>query len=96
MLDNAVALLWWEAVITLTAGTTAVTYRLRRGTTATGTLVNVAQAITVTASTTIKHSGHYIDTAGIVAGQQYSLTAQMTAAAANSTVNDGCISVLVP
>lgn len=93
--DNALILVFWEAVITLTAGTTACTFRLRRGTTTAGALVNVAQAITVTASTTIKFSGVYQDTPGIVAAQQYSLSATMTAAAANSTVNDGCIAAVV-
>lgn len=93
--DNALVLVTWEVVVTLTAGTTAITPRLRRGSALTSTLVNVATAITVTASTTVKLSGHYLDLPGLAAGLQYSLTLQMTAAGANSTVNDGAMSAIV-
>ena len=95
-LDNALVLIFWEVVFTLTAGTTAITARLRRGTTTGGTLINVAQAVTVTASTTVRMAGCYFDTPGVVASQQWSLTLQATAAAANTTVNDGSITALVP
>src|SRR2546423_5725345 len=86
--DGAQVLLFIYCVITLTAGTSAFTPRLRRGTTTGGTLINVAQAITVTASTTFEYSSWYPDSPGVVAEQQWSLTMTMTAAGANSTVQD--------
>lgn len=87
-IDNAEVLIWWMANITLTGSTTAFTARLRRGNALASTLVNVAQAVTAAANTTILINGCYRDTPGVVAGVQYSLSVQMTAAAANSTVND--------
>jgi hypothetical protein len=93
--DNAQVLISYSAIITLTAGTTALTMRIRRGATATDTVVNVATAQTVAASTTVQVSGCYIDSPGVVDGAQYSLTIQATAAGANSTVNDGCLQAIV-
>lgn len=89
--DNAEVLLEWFVIVALTAGTTAITARLRRGASATSTVVDVPTAVTVTASTTVRISGCYRDLPGVAAGLQYSLTLQMTAAGANSTVNDGCL-----
>jgi hypothetical protein len=92
--DNALVIVMWYAIITLTAGSTAITMRLRRGNALTSAVVNVPTAQAVTASTVIQLSGTYVDTPGIVAGLQYSLTAQLTAAGANSTPNDICLTAI--
>jgi hypothetical protein len=94
-IDNALILLFWEVEISLSAASTAVQFRIRRGTTTSGTLVNALSNTTVTAATVIRFCGHYIDTPGIVAGQQWSLSAAVLSASGNSTVQDGCISALV-
>lgn len=93
--DNAIVLITWEVVVTLTAGTTAITPRLRRGLGTTDTLINIAQAINVAATTTVKMSGSYRDQPGVAAALNYSLTLQMTGAAANSTPNDVCLTAFV-
>src|SRR5262249_19992357 len=95
-LDNALVLVQWYVIFTLTAGTTAMTLRLRRGSTTADTLVNVATALTVTASTVVQMSGCYIDSPGVTANMVYSVTLQATAAAANTTCNDGCLIATVP
>lgn len=92
--DNASLVLVWFAAVTLTAGSTAVTWRLRRGLLVTSPLINQVVALNVAASTTIAFNGICADTPGIVAAQQYVLTFQATGAAANSTLVDGALAVL--
>ena len=93
-IDYEMVLLFWYAVLTTGAGTTALTARLRRGSTATGTAVNTPTAIAASASTAVNLAGSYIDTPGIVASQQYVLTLQATGASGNATVADVCISAI--
>ncbi len=87
-LDFAQILLFWYIVLTVGAAGNAIIPRLRRGTTIAGTLVNVAFNQTAVAGNIVASSGSYADTPGAVAGQQYSLTMQVNAATANSTVQD--------
>lgn len=93
-IDNALVLVLWTFSIALAAATATLSMRLRRGTTTGGTLVNVSLAPTVTASATVMFAGHYFDTPGVVAGQQYSMCVVCGSAGANSTVNDVCITAL--
>ncbi len=93
-LDNAQVQIFWFYVMTLAAGTTAVSYRIRRGSGVAGTQVNVNSIIAEVASTVICRSGTYIDTPGVVAGQQYSLTVLTVAAGAAGTIQDACITVM--
>jgi hypothetical protein len=88
-------LLFWEVNFTLTAGTTFVTYRLRKGTAVTGTIVLAESPVNVAASTSILGAGHFLDAPGLSAGVQYSLTMQLTAAGANTTINNGSLSAIV-
>lgn len=75
-------------LVSMTHGTgaTAVTMRVRRGTTITGTLVGEANALSVTAGNSSEQNFGVLDSPGEVAGQQYVLTAQFTAATGNSTI----------
>lgn len=90
-LDFAQVLLFWYAVISLGASITSWGAKIRRGAALTSPLVNVAAGPAVIPTACSFFSGMYIDTPGAVAGQQYSLTATMTAATTNSTVNDVCL-----
>lgn len=93
--DSAQLVLIFNALVTLTGSTTAVTWRIRRGILVTSPLVNQGVSIPAAANTNISFNGSYADTPGIVTSQQYVLTFQATAAAANSTLVDGAFSVLV-
>ena len=75
--------------IAVTAGTaaTAVTVRVRRGTTTAGTLVGGAEPATVVAGNQYPLGFDALDFPGPVAGQQYVVTAQQTAATANGAVS---------
>lgn len=74
--------------IAVTAGTaaTAVTVRVRRGTTTAGALVSAAEPTTVVAGNQYTLGFDALDSPGAVAGQQYVVTAQQTAATANGPV----------
>jgi len=93
-LDNQIVLVFWEVVCTLGAAQTTFAINLRRGTSASGTLVNVGSSRTTVASTTVDFAGVYFDTPGVVAGQQYSIGVNANGAAAAGTVVDGCIIVI--
>lgn len=82
-----IMLVWYIAA---QAGNTTTTYtaRLRRGTTAGGTLVNVATAIPCTGNAIFEASGAYVDTPGAVSAQQYSLTITNAGGSGNGLVND--------
>jgi hypothetical protein len=90
ILDFAQVLLFWYLVTTVGTGTTGMSYRIRRGTTTSGTQINpVDGPQPVVASQNWFQSGCFIDTPGAVAGQQYSLTIQgaaTTGAGATETV----------
>ncbi len=91
-LDFSQIFLQWACDILAGTGTTALVFRLRRGTTAAGTLINAAAwTHTLAAGNSAVLSGAYFDTPGAVAGQQYSLTVSQTGAAAAGTFNDGAL-----
>lgn len=93
-LDFEQVLILFMADILAGTNTTAITLRIRRGASLTGALVSTTLGGAATAGTSAMWSGCYVDSPGAIAGQQYSLTAQQTAASANGTVNDGCIVVV--
>lgn len=84
-----------SAHVQMTVGTggTAVTPRVRRGSDQTGTVVNEANAVTATAANVIDLDVMCEDTPGEVAGQEYELTVQQTAATAAGTVSFATMSV---
>lgn len=91
-LDGATVLLLWMGSITAGTGTTSMFYRIRRGTTTGGVLVNVGQWVTTTvAANLLCMSGWYFDTPGGVAGQQYSLTVAQIAASGAGIWSDGAL-----
>lgn len=91
-LDFSQIVLLWACQILAGTGTTALVFRLRRGTTAAGTLVNVAPwTLTLAAAANGIASGAYPDTPGAVAGQQYALTCSQTGATAAGTFVDGSL-----
>lgn len=86
--DSAfILILWYFTLLIGTAGT-AVTVRLRRGTTLTGAIINTPTAVTVTAGNTVVFNGFQGDVLQPQGITQYSLTAQVTAATANSPLGD--------
>lgn len=93
--DNAQVLLFWYANVNTGTSTVGLNGRLRRGTSTTGAMVNIAPGFSVGAGLQTAIPWCYIDSPGVVAGQQYSLTLQQVAATANGTVNDGCLMALV-
>lgn len=77
-----------EAAVSFTTGasTTAVTARIRRGITTAGALVGGAFALTIGAAALAALSPQVQDTQQVdLAGQQYCLTLQQTAGAANGS-----------
>jgi len=80
--------------VTPGASTTGITGRIRRGTTAAGQLVSLANTLTVVAGSSYQFMMCYIDTPGAVAGIQYTFTAQTIAQTVQAIVNDGCIIVM--
>jgi hypothetical protein len=79
----------FDGNINITIGTagTAVTVRVRQGTTITGALVGVAQVQTATAGQTINIPIAELDPTLVQQNAQYIVTVQVTAATGNSTVN---------
>ena len=73
--------------ITSGTGTTAITVRVRAGTTTAGTLIGVAQSNVATAGQTINLPVAELDPTLVQANAQYVVTVQQTAASANGTVN---------
>lgn len=92
--DAAVFLLFWFCELTIGTSGTALNAKIRRGAALTSTLINVGQARTVAAGNLVSFSGYYFDTPGAVAEVQYSLTLQVTAGAAASTLTDVCLLAL--
>jgi hypothetical protein len=88
--DGALIIVLWFFTLTIGTGGTGVTIRCRRGTVISGVVINPgANAVTVTAGNTVVLSGMAGDTGGFAfGGAQYSLTAQVTGATANSTFGD--------
>lgn len=94
-LDGAQLLIFWYLRHTIGAGTTSTLVRLRRGTTTGGTLINVAVGNVVTVGDTPVLSGVYPDTPGIVAEQQYSLSASGVGTTGAFTTQDVALVVMV-
>ena len=89
--DNSTVLINWLAALTTGASTTALQFRLRRGTTVAGTQVGQTYQINVVASAAQFYAGFYFDIPGVIAGQQYVLTVQQVGASTNASVQDVCI-----
>lgn len=88
-LDFAQIFLTWFANMLAGTGTTALVFRLRRGTTVLGaTIGNTSWPFTTVAGNNVVVGGGYPDTPGAVAGQQYALTVSQTGATAAGTLND--------
>jgi hypothetical protein len=87
-IDNAGVLIDFFAVVTPGTGNTSATFKLRRGTTTSGTQLNVTAALGCTAAVPLSYSMNYADTPGTVASQQYCLTLTVAGGAGNATVND--------
>lgn len=75
----------WAAALTTGAATTAVTGRIRRGNSVAGALVGQPFTVQVGAALATSLSGQASDIPGEVAGAQYCLTLQQTAATANGS-----------
>jgi hypothetical protein len=91
-LDNAQVIIHW--FVDILAGTNAASHimRIRRGTTTGGTLIGASAWFnSVTAGNQVSASGTYVDTPGVVGGQQYSLTIVQSAATGAGTFNDGAL-----
>lgn len=92
--DNSQLIITWNLIIVMSAGTTSVIIRLRRGLLITSPLVNQGAAQTQAASATQALAGSYSDLPGITAGVQYVLTMQNAGSSGNSTMTDGSLAVL--
>lgn len=94
--DSAIVTLFWMCNITIGTTGTAMIFRIRRGTALAATLISAVNwSTTVVAGNSYNPSGHYFEAPGALANVQYSLTAQITAATAPSTVGDVCLSAMV-
>lgn len=95
-IDNAAIILLWMASITPGTSTTSLVYRIRRGTTAAGAQVGAgAWSFTTVAANLTTVSGFYVDSPGIVANQQYSLTCVQTADTVAGSWVDGALLAMV-
>jgi hypothetical protein len=91
-LDGATVILPWMAYLTTGTGTTSIAYRIRRGTTTAGVLLNQNPwFFTSGPGNGLTVGGWYFDTPGAVAGQQYSLTIVQSAATAAAVWGDGAL-----
>lgn len=86
------------AQLTTGTNTTAVTPRIRRGTTITGTLVDEANPVTVgaAAGSTEDFEIDVVDEGADLAGASYVLTLQQTGASANGSCLQAGIEAYVP
>ncbi len=94
-LDGALVLLMWYVNALAGAGTTNWTYLLRRGTLVASPLINVNFSENATAAVGISRGGSYVDSPGLVAEQQYSLTLTQSGATGNATVRDVFLAAIV-
>lgn len=83
--DGAAQSVLLQAVVDFTVGTAATTavIRIRRGTTAAGTIVATSGSLTVAAGNLVSLSCDGVDQPGEVADQQYVVTVQQGAATGN-------------
>jgi hypothetical protein len=94
-LDNAQVWILWMVQLNTGAGTTQIQIKLRRGVDTTGFQVGQNWNNAVAVTTNRQFSGCYIDSPGIVAGQQYTVTALQISSTGNGTFSDASIMVLV-
>jgi hypothetical protein len=95
-IDNAQIILMWMFASTTGASVNGLFYRIRRGTTTAGVSIGAAQWVfTVGAAVATMQSGLYVDSPGVVAGQQYSLTISQNAATGAGTFTDGVLIAMV-
>jgi hypothetical protein len=94
-LDNAQILLFWYLAITIGTNGTSLKIFIKRGSGTAGNFINQSFLATVAAGNLVVSSGHYADSPGVVAGQQYTLTATVGAASAVSTVADVSLTAMV-
>ncbi len=88
-LDFATVLILWDVLLNVGAAGSAITIRIRRGTTLAGALVQgAAGSDNIITAAQVRRAGFYFDVPGAVGGQQYSLTAQIANATGNTPVND--------
>lgn len=92
--DNGFVWIWAAAALLPGTNSTAVALRIRKGTTLTGTIVGNPQAATVTAGNQFNTGYATVDTYALAGNVQYVLTMQLTAASANSTVQEAYILVM--
>ncbi len=90
-LDFSTILLFWYMVHTVGTTATSTNYKIRRGTTIAGALVNVSVNVQQTAGQNVFGSGFYFDTPGAVAGQQYSLTCIDPGSTVVGTITDAAL-----
>jgi len=94
--DSSVVLIQWYFICTIGTAGVSVTVRVRRGSGLTGGVVNTTPtACTVVAANTYTFSGCYFDTPFSAADLQYTLSAQVGSASANSPVNDVSLIAMV-
>lgn len=87
-LDSAVVLILVYIAVTPGTGTTSLGFRIRRGTTTAGVLVNVAMNTLPSAGIGGFVNAWYFDTPGAVTGQQYSATLAQNAGTGAGTITD--------
>ena len=96
ILPGAAIILLWSFALIIGASSTNIAFRLRRGTTTAGALVNVAGfQSTCTAASGFATGGMYQDSPGEIAQLQYSLTVVQLAATGAGTFTDGSILAMV-
>jgi hypothetical protein len=89
--NKAIVYAWLQ--LTLSANATAVTLKLYRGATITATLVLTGDAINVTASTKVELHIGFAEALNGTESVQYTVSATVAGASANSTVDKGLIAV---
>lgn len=91
-LDNAGILLWWYLQLSTGAGGTSLTFKLSRGTAVAGSPL-LSFVVTGVATTNQIIPGCFVDTPGVVAGQQYTISINDSGAA--GVANFGCMMAAV-
>lgn len=93
-IDGQVFLILW--MMGFTSGVTGplIQYIIRRGATLTGAIVYISPSIQEAGSASFVRSGMFIDSPGIVANVQYSLTYNVTNGASNGSLGQVALAVL--
>lgn len=89
--DGATVLVFAYCTFTIGASTNVLFFRLRRGTTTSGQLVQTVAAQENNPVPIVCRSFLYFDQPSTFSGLQWSLTVAQQAATGNGTVNDVCI-----